>query len=35
MTEPHCPTRIPEKDDGTILFSVPFPPVLDARRWPR
>ena len=30
MTEPRFPTRIPETDDGAILFSVPFPAVLDA-----
>lgn len=30
MAEPRFPTRIPETDDGTILFSVPFPTVLDA-----
>ena len=30
MTETTFPTRIPETDDGTILFSVPFPTVLDA-----
>ena len=30
MTEPIFPTRIPETDDGAILFSVPFPTVLDA-----
>ena len=27
---PTFPTRIPETDDGAILFSVPFPTVLDA-----
>ena len=30
MSDPRFPTRIPETDDGTILFSVPFPTVLDA-----
>jgi uncharacterized protein len=30
MAEPTFPTRIPETDDGAILFSVPFPTVLDA-----
>jgi len=30
MTETTFPTRIPETDDGTVLFSVPFPTVLDA-----
>ena len=30
MTETTFPTRIPETDDGSILFSVPFPTVLDA-----
>ena len=30
MSEPRFPTRIPETDDGAILFSVPFPTVLDA-----
>lgn len=30
MTELRFPTRIPETDDGAILFSVPFPTELDA-----
>jgi len=30
MSEPRFPTRISETDDGTVLFSVPFPTVLDA-----
>ena len=30
MAEPTFPTRIPETDDGAVLFSVPFPTVLDA-----
>jgi uncharacterized OB-fold protein len=30
MTNHTFPTRIPETDDGTILFSVPFPTQLDA-----
>jgi uncharacterized OB-fold protein len=30
MTEPRFPTKLPETDDGTILFSVPFPSELNA-----
>jgi hypothetical protein len=30
MSESSFTTRIPETDDGAILFSVPFPTVLDA-----
>ncbi len=30
MAEPRFPTKLPETDDGTILFSVPFPTELDA-----
>ncbi len=29
MTNQSFPTRIPETDDGTILFNVPFPAVLN------
>ncbi len=30
MTEPRFPTKLPETDDGAILFSVPFPTDLNA-----
>ncbi len=30
MSEPRFPTKLPETDDGTILFSVPFPAELNA-----
>ena len=30
MAEPRFPTKLPETDDGAILFSVPFPTELDA-----
>ena len=30
MSEQRFPTRIPETDEGAILFNVPFPTVLDA-----
>ncbi|PKO20321.1 MAG: nucleotide-binding protein [Chloroflexi bacterium HGW-Chloroflexi-1] len=30
MTEPLFATKLPETDDGTILFSVPFPAELNA-----
>ncbi len=29
MTEPRFPTKLPETDDGAILFSVPFPSELN------